>query len=95
MDVKGKTAGWSLERARRGSEPLATWIERLLTMDGDAPAWRRILDVDKATTPLGLDLAVLPPSEHWPLLQGYLDALCEVLRRRAQVSTRASQHGGA
>jgi CRISPR-associated protein Csx10 len=95
MDLKGKTAGRSLERARRGSEPLAEWIQRLLILEGDVPAWRRILDVDRGTAPLGLDLSVWPASELWPLIRGYLDSLCEVLRRQAQVSAGASQPGGA
>lgn len=91
-DIHGKKAGLSLDRARRGgSEPLAVWIERLLHMEGDAPAWWRIFELDKVTAPLGLDLGLLPREQRWSLVQGYLDALCEVLRRRAQDRVRSGE----
>jgi CRISPR-associated protein Csx10 len=95
LDVEGKKAGRSLARARRGTEPLRDWIQRLVASEGDAPGWRSILDVDRATAPLGLDLGELPAEDLWPLLRVYLDALCEMLRRRAKEGKRAHQSGEA
>src|SRR5262249_61157698 len=96
IDIKGKTAGRSLERARHGSEPLTERIQRLLKVDGDGPAWWSILDVhEKATRPLGLGLGELRAAELWPVVQVYLDTLCEMLRRRAQRALRAARSGEA
>jgi CRISPR-associated protein Csx10 len=86
-----KKAGQALARARLGQKPLVEWLEdwMLGSGHGGEPAWTRCPEVTDESRRLGIALEVLDPGERWQLLQAYLDAFCEKLRRHA-VKARAA-----
>ncbi len=82
-----KKAGQALARARLGQKSMGEWLEDWML--GSEPAWTRCRQVTDESQRLRIGLEVLDPGERWQLLQAYLDAFCERLRRRA-VGARAA-----
>lgn len=80
-----KRAGQALTRARRGGKTLLDWlIAWMLGEDASPPEWIGCIEVVDVCTRLNLKLDLLSDDDRWWLLQTYLDAFCEQLRRRAQ-----------
>lgn len=80
-----KKAGQALTRARRGGKTLLDWlIAWMLGEDASPPEWIGCPEVTEVCTRLALKLDLLNDEDRWRLLQTYLDAFCEQLRRRAQ-----------
>ncbi|HCK82276.1 MAG TPA: hypothetical protein PK880_10635 [Candidatus Competibacter sp.] len=80
-----KKAGQALTRARRGGKTLLDWlIAWMLGEDRNPPKWIGCPEVTDVCKRLKLEIDLLGDDDHWRLLQTYLDAFCEQLRRRAQ-----------
>jgi len=81
-----KKAGQALARARLGQQSLTEWLRAWMFGDeqNPTPGWRKYSGVIEKCERLQLPLDLLSPAERWSLLQTFLDAFCELLRRRAQ-----------
>ncbi|MDS4060277.1 MAG: hypothetical protein RKP73_17160 [Candidatus Contendobacter sp.] len=80
-----KKAGQAFTRARRGGKTLLDWlIAWMLGEDRNPPEWISCREVTEVCTRLKLDIDLLGDDDRWWLLQTYLDAFCEQLRRCAQ-----------
>jgi hypothetical protein len=86
-----KKAGQALTRARRDGKTLLDWL--IAWMLGKAPnpgetptppEWIGCAELTEICTRLKLETDLLGDDDRWRLLQTYLDAFCEQLRRRAQ-----------
>lgn len=86
-----KKAGQALARARLGQKPLSDWLmDWMLGIEsGREAAWLRCVEVTDESRRLGISLDLLSEPDRWLLLQAYLDAFCERLRRGA-VQARAT-----
>lgn len=98
-DIKGnqKPAAKSFARVKRGGEtPLVDWLIELLGDREGVPAWRPMLDAKSVENKVGVPLSALDTDDDFRLLQCFLDAYCEALRRKAQHGrANPSRAGGA
>ncbi|MDG4594588.1 MAG: hypothetical protein P9F75_02665 [Candidatus Contendobacter sp.] len=80
-----KKAGQAFTRARRGGKTLLDWLIAWMSgEDRNPPEWIGCPEVADVCKRLNLKLDLLGDDDRWRLLQTYLDAFCEQLRRRAQ-----------
>lgn len=80
-----KKAGQAFTRARRGGKTLLDWlIAWMVGDDTHPPEWIGCSEVTEVCTRLKLEIDLLSDDDRWRLLQTYLDAFCEQLRRRVQ-----------
>jgi CRISPR-associated protein Csx10 len=81
-----KKAGQALVRARLGQHSLTEWLRAWMLGDKQdpTPGWMNYSGVVEKCERLQLSLDLLRSAERWTLLQTFLDAFCELLRRRAQ-----------
>jgi CRISPR-associated protein Csx10 len=86
-----KKAGQALARARLGQQALSDWLMAwmLPTEPGGEAGWTRCHEVTDEVRRLAIPLDLLTEPDRWLLLQAYLDAFCEKLRRRV-VAARAT-----